>query len=146
MERFSQVNQLLIAKKIGKLSLQLSPTLIFHEFYNYDKNMFASVGVSGRYLVAPRVALSLEYYNRFIHKDDGTFAHKTVFEDNFNSLSLGIDIEAGGHIFQFHFSNSSPLHEKGFIFQTDKSWGEGQICFGFNILREFSGEKKSKEW
>lgn len=146
MERFSQVNQLLIAKKIGKLSLQLSPSIIFHEFYNYDKNVFSSIGVSGRYLVAPRVALSIEYYNRLVHKDDGTLAYKTVFEDNFNSLSLGIDIEAGGHIFQFHFTNSSPLHEKGFIFQTDKSWGEGEISFGFNILREFSGGKKSKEW
>ena len=72
--------------------------------------------------------------------------YKTVIEDNYNSLSLGIDIEAGGHIFQFHFTNSSPLHEKGFIFQTDKSWGEGEISFGFNILREFSGGKKSKEW
>ena len=146
MERFSQVNQLLIAKKIGKLSLQLSPSIIFHEFYNYDKNVFSSIGVSGRYLVAPRVALSIEYYNRFVYKDDGTFAYKTVFEDNYNSLSLGIDIEAGGHIFQFHFTNSSPLYEKGFIFQTDKSWGEGEISFGFNILREFSGGKKSKEW
>ena len=146
MERFSQVNQLLIAKKIGKLSLQLSPTLIFHEFYNYDKNVFSSIGISGRYLVAPRVALSIEYYNRLAHKDDGTLAYKTVFEDNYNSLSLGIDIEAGGHIFQFHFTNSSPLHEKGFIFQTDKNWGEGEISFGFNILREFSGGKKSKEW
>ncbi len=146
MERFSQVNQLLIAKKMGKLSVQISPTLIFHEFYNYEKNMFASIGFSGRYLVGPRVALSLEYYNRLIHEDDETLAYKTVFEDNNNSISFGVDIEAGGHIFQFHFTNSSPLHEKGFIFQTDKSWGNGEISFGFNILREFSGGKKSKEW
>ena len=54
--------------------------------------------------------------------------------------------DSGGHIFQFHFTNSSPLHEKGFIFQTDKNWGKGEISFGFNILREFSGGKKSKEW
>ena len=145
MERFSQVNQALISKKMGKFSLQLSPTIIFHEFYNYEKNIFSSLGVSARYMVGQRVALTLEYYNRFHHQDDGSLAYKNVFEDNKNSLSLGIDIEAGGHVFQFHLSNSSPLHEKGFMFQTDKSWDKGQICFGFNILREFSGSKKSDE-
>ena len=64
-----------------------------------------------------------------------------------NSLGIGIDIETGGHVFQFHFSNSSPMNEQGFLFETDKSWGEGQICFGFNILREFSSRKNSsKKW
>ena len=44
-------------------------------------------------------------------------------------------------------SNSSAMNEQGFLFETDKSWGKGQICFGFNILREFSREKESdKSW
>ena len=39
------------------------------------------------------------------------------------------------------------MNEQGFLFETDKSWGEGQICFGFNILREFSSRKNSsKKW
>ncbi len=146
MQRFSQVNQFLVAKKIGKLSLQVSPTLIFHEFYDYQKNIFSSIGISGRYLISQRVAINFEYFSRVKHQDDQSMAYNTIFKENNNSLSLGVDIEAGGHVFQFHFTNSTPLHEKGFIFQTDKSWGDSEISFGFNILREFSGRKKSEEW
>ncbi len=146
MQRFSQVNQFLIAKKLGRLSLQVSPTLIFHEFYDYQKNIFSSIGISGRYLMSQRVAINFEYFSRVKHQDDQSMAYNTIFKENNNSLSLGVDIEAGGHVFQFHFTNSSPLHEKGVIFQTDKSWGDGEISFGFNILREFSGRKKSEEW
>ena len=60
------------------------------------------------------------------------------FENNYNSLSIGIDIETGGHVFQLHFSNSSPMIEKGFLLETSKSWSDGMIHFGFNISREFS--------
>tara|TARA_B100000427_G_scaffold23845_1_gene17740 strand:- start:1275 stop:2162 length:888 start_codon:yes stop_codon:yes gene_type:complete len=146
MQRLGIINKILVAKKIGKLSIQVSPTLMIHEFYNYRKKVFSSLGFSARYMLGNRVALTTEYHYRLKHDDDLTPAYQDVFERNYNSFGIGIDIETGGHIFQFHFSNSSAMNEKGFIFETDKSWSDGQICFGFNILREFSSEKKSKEW
>lgn len=146
MQRLGIINKILVAKKIGKLSIQVSPTLMIHEFYNYRKKVFSSLGFSARYMLGNRVALTTEYHYRLKHDDDLTPAYQDVFERNYNSFGIGIDIETGGHIFQFHFSNSSAMNEKGFIFETDKSWSDGQICFGFNILREFSSGKKSKEW
>ncbi|MEY2938195.1 MAG: hypothetical protein RL062_784, partial [Bacteroidota bacterium] len=64
--------------------------------------------------------------------------------DNTNSLSLGIDWETGGHVFQLHVTNSSSMNEKGFITETTGNWGKGDIQFGFNISRIFT-IKKPKE-
>ena len=55
-----------------------------------------------------------------------------------NSLSIGFDIETGGHVFQLHFTNSTSMIEKGFITETLGEWGKGEIHFGFNISRVFT--------
>ena len=147
MQRLGLINKILVAKKIGKVSVQASPSLMIHEYFNYDKKIFSSLGLSARYMIGNRVALTAEYHYRLKHSDDGSQAYTDIFKTNYNSLGIGIDIETGGHVFQFHFSNSSAMNEQGFLFETDKSWGKGQICFGFNILREFSREKESdKSW
>ena len=54
-----------------------------------------------------------------------------------NPLSIGFDLETGGHVFQMHFTNSQAMHESGFLGNTAGSWGEGQIAFGFNLIRVF---------
>ena len=147
MQRFAQINQLLIAKKINKFSFQLMPSLMIHEYDNYDKNTFAGIGGAVRYLLGKRVALNIEYFSRLKHQDNGSQEFDRIFNQNYNSLGIGIDIEAGGHVFQFHFSNTNTMNEQAFMFETNKTWEKGEICFGFNILREFSSNKKSKkEW
>jgi hypothetical protein len=60
-----------------------------------------------------------------------------------NPLSLGFDIETGGHVFQLHFTNSRGMTERQFITETPGSWGNGDIHFGFNISRVFQiGKRK----
>jgi hypothetical protein len=61
-----------------------------------------------------------------------------------NSLSLGFDIETGGHVFQLHFTNSTSMIEKGFITETTGDWGDGGIHFGFNVSRVFTVAKHNK--
>jgi len=147
MQRFAQINQVLVAKKINNLSLQIMPSLMIHEYDSYDNNIFTGIGGAIRYLVGKRVAVNLEYFGRLKHKDDGSQEFDKIFRQNYNSLGIGIDIEAGGHVFQFHFSNTNTMNEQAFMFETNKTWEKGEICFGFNILREFSNSKKSKkEW
>ena len=145
MQRLGIINQILIAKKFGKVSLQTTPSLMIHEYFNYDKKIFMSLGLSGRYKLGNRVALTAEYHYRIKHSNDNSQSYNDIFNINYNSLGVGIDIETGGHVFQFHFSNSSAMNEQGFLFESDKTWGKSQICFGFNILREFSSEKNSKK-
>ena len=147
MQRFAQINQVLIAKKIKNLSIQVMPSLMVHEYDNYDNNVFAGIGGAVRYLVGKRVAVNVEYFGRLKHQDNGSQEFNNIFNQNYNSLGIGIDIEAGGHVFQFHFSNTNTMNEQAFMFETNKTWEKGEICFGFNILREFSNSKKSeKKW
>ena len=61
-----------------------------------------------------------------------------------NSLSIGFDIETGGHVFQLHFTNSTSMIEKGFVAETTNSWADGGIHFGFNISRVFTVVNKNK--
>ena len=44
MQRFAQINQVLIAKKIKNLSIQVMPSLMVHEYGNYDNNIFTGIG------------------------------------------------------------------------------------------------------
>ncbi len=127
-------NQLLIAKKVDdKLSLQLSPTHVHRNLVatsNIPHDVFA-LGLGGRYKVSRRLAFNAEYFN--LMKDNIPGAT--------NSLSLGVDIETGGHVFQLHLTNCSSMNEKGFITETTGEWDKGDIQFGFNISRVFTVRK-----
>ena len=57
---------------------------------------------------------------------------------NNNVLSLGFDIETGGHVFQLHLSNSPAMIDSEFITRTTGEWLKGDIYFGFNISRVFT--------
>ncbi len=134
-DKWSFVHQLMIARKFGKaLSLQLTPTMIHYNIVPLStmKNDYFSVGVGGALRLSPRVTLNAEYYPQ-INQMPGTQ----------NSLSVGFDIETGGHVFQLNFTNSTGITERTFIAETDGTWGNGDIHFGFTISRVFS-LKRSK--
>lgn len=137
--RVAYVNQLLIARKFSNsLSLQLMPTHLHYNLVNYtnEPNDVIAVGIGGRLKISNRIALTAEYYyqiestKRFI---DGDPTRTTR-----NPLTLGIDIETGGHVFQLLFSNSQAVSERNMIGQTKDDWGMGDIHFGFNISRVFT--------
>jgi opacity protein-like surface antigen len=148
--RLSYVHQLLIARKFSnKVSFQLMPTLIHQNLVDSSKNSNSTIalGAGGRVKVSKRMAITAEYYYRFNNTDMTSFGAPT-----FNSLSLGAEIETGGHVFQLFFSNSLGITERAFVTQTTDTWEKGQLHFGFNISRvftivkpkEFRGEKKEK--
>jgi len=55
-----------------------------------------------------------------------------------NSLSIGFDIETGGHVFQLHFTNATSMIEKGFVTKTSGDWWKGDIHFGFYVSWVFT--------
>jgi len=93
-----------------------------------------ALGAGGRVKLAKRVSLNAEYYYQFNPEP-------YMYQDVYNPLSIGFDIETGGHVFQLIFTNSTAMIEKGFIGETTGSWGKGDIRFGFNISRVFSFKK-----
>ncbi|HEY8690013.1 MAG TPA: DUF5777 family beta-barrel protein [Chitinophagaceae bacterium] len=138
--RVNFTHQLIIGRKFTEgLSLQVMPTLV-HRNYPVDKgpNDVYAFGIGGRQKLSKRTSFNAEYYYQL----PGTKVPGTQ-----NVLSLGFDIETGGHVFQLHITNSSSMTESNFITGNKGSWGKGDILFGFNISRVFNVTKKhNKEW
>jgi len=133
--RMSFVQQILIARKINEsLSIQLTPTYIHRNLVptELDKNDLFACGIGGRYKLSKRVALNVEYF--YVYRANGSSLPITYY----NPLSVGIDIETGGHVFQIMLTNSQAMREGGFIGKTTGSWSDGGIHLGFNISRVFS--------
>ena len=130
--RLSYVHQLFIARKFNEtVSLQLSPTVVHRNLVaaKDDQNDVFALGAGGRVKLNRRTSINVEYFY--------LLPGKTA--DNFdNSLSIGFDIETGGHVFQLFFTNSNPITEHGFITETVGRWDKGDIFFGFNITRTFT--------
>lgn len=130
-DRLSYVTQVLISRKFNEnLSMELAPTY-FHENYVYfndqDNSQFA-LGLGGRYKFTKRWSFNVDYAAHLNRASNSPFK---------NPLSIGFDLETGGHVFQMHFTNSQAMHESGFLGNTAGSWGDGQIAFGFNLIRVF---------
>lgn len=141
--RLYYTHQLLLARKFSKgLSLQLMPTLVHRNLVptRDENNDVLAIGIGGRTKLTKRVALNVEYYYVPEGQISTTYA---------NSLSIGFDIETGGHVFQLHFTNTNAMSYKGFITETPEDWffknDEGRmlsgIRFGFNVSRVFTVKK-----
>ncbi|MFB6341139.1 DUF5777 family beta-barrel protein [Saccharicrinis sp. FJH62] len=121
--------QLLLAKETGNFGFQVSPGFIKTGTIaglNKDLSFFIT-GITGSVKIVRKVSLNLEYLHAF---------NKQVPGDN--TLSLGIDITTGGHLFQLIFSNNQTMLNQGFYSSKTGSWTSGNIYFGFNLIREFT--------
>lgn len=130
-DRFIYVAQLLVSRKVNtNLSLEVAPTF-FHENFvvddNQDNSQYA-IGMGGRYKFAKRWSVNVDYAAHLNRSSTSQFK---------NPLSVGVDLDTGGHVFQMHFSSSQGIHEAGFLGNTTGDWGKGDIFFGFNLLRVF---------
>jgi len=140
--RVSYTYQALLARKFNeKLSLQLAPTLVHHNLVNTpeENNDIFALGFSGRHKITKRMAVTFEYYYQFNNNTE---------EQNYNPIGVGLELETGGHVFQMVFANSQAMIEKSFITETSGDFFEGDIHFGFNIVRSFQLKKNKAptEW
>ncbi len=129
--------QLLLARKFNSnLSLQLMPTLVHRNLVatRADANDVFAIGMGGRYKLTGSLSVNAEYY----YLIPGQIVSPVYGEKVRNSLTLGIDIETGGHVFQLMFTNSRGMTEKFFVTETTGSWLSTDIHFGFNINRVFT--------
>jgi hypothetical protein len=132
-DKLSFAHQILIASKVNDyFSIQLTPTVVHYNMVEHQgmPNDFYSLGTGFRLRLSPRVNLTSEYYYRF-----------DKLTGYYNPMTLGLDIETGGHVFQLHVTNSTGMTERTFINETTGSWGKGDLRFGFNISRVFTVRK-----
>ena len=59
-----------------------------------------------------------------------------------NPLSIGFDLETGGHVFQLHFTNSKGMNERAFLAATEYKWGDGDIFFRIQHFAVFSDKEE----
>ena len=128
-DRLSYLTQALISRRFSDdFSLQLTPSYVHKNLYEpliEDKNQFLT-GLGGRYKISKRISINAEY---FVNFDNHSFYK--------NPLSLGMDIETGGHVFQLLFTNSQLNSDIGYLTNASGKWEKGQIFFGFNLYRVF---------
>lgn len=130
--RLYYTGQLIIGRKFSNaFSLQLSPTIVHRNLVatEVEENDVFALGAAARIKLGKRTSLNTEYI--YVLPDQLAPGYR-------NSLSVGFDIETGGHVFQLHFTNSTSMIEKGFIAETVGNWTDGDVHFGFNISRVFN--------
>ena len=131
--RLAFSTQLLVSRKFSdSFSLELNPIYIHKNLYEYgleQKNEFF-VGTGARYKVAKRMSVNLEYAAR-INTIEGS---KSPFK---NPITLGLDIETGGHVFQLVLSNSQAMNDVAMFLRPSGDFFGGAIYFGFNMYRVF---------
>ncbi|MCC6371620.1 MAG: hypothetical protein IT236_11495 [Bacteroidia bacterium] len=140
LHRLNYFTQAIIASKLNNwLSLELLPSYMYRNFIKEnvnnngeaDVNGFFSMGIAGRVKLTKRLSLIGDYFYNF----------PAYYRNNskaYNPLSLGFEIETGGHVFSLFYTNASYLIENNFIPYTTDTWAKGQVKFGFCISRTFS--------
>lgn len=130
-DRLTYVAQLLISRKFTeKLSLEIVPSF-FHQNFVEDvdqSNTQYAIGFGGRYKFAKRWSLNMDYAAHLNRAPNSLYK---------NPLSIGFDLETGGHVFQMHFTSSQAIDEAGYLGRTTGDWTKGDIFFGFNLARVF---------
>jgi hypothetical protein len=142
VDRISYGNSLIIGRKFSqRLSLELHGFWIHYNIVDLwtDKNDIFAAGISGRYKVTKRMAITFEYAHRM---NKYTLAYDSFFDP----LGIGIDLETGGHVFQIHFTNQFGMNEAQYVPYSTSNWFKGGIRLGFNISRMFVFSKEGNGW
>lgn len=137
--RLSFNHSVLIARKFGKLlSVQLMPTLVHRNLVltEQDQNTIFAMGGGTSFRLTGSLRFNVEYHYILPNQIESSIGGESVS----NALSIGIDLETGGHVFQLNLSNSRGMTEKYLVGETTGAWTDGDIHFGFNVSRVFGGK------
>lgn len=145
-ERTSNTFQLILAKKMGKISVQLNPTFVTRGYsISYDQKSFFSLGAALRIPISGRLNFIMDYFRTFrsqSSKDSFLIKESIKFSD---PLGVGLEVVTGRHVFHLNFTNATEILENRFIPRTVTSWGKGQFRWGFTISRQFTVWKPKKK-
>ena len=118
-DRFSYTAQILASRSFSqKLSLQLAPIFVRHNLQDLNYTITPTynqilLGFGGRYKLLKRLSFNLDYAYNFSKNSNSLY---------YNPLTMGIDIETGGHVFQLLFTNSRASNDSSFLTETTGDW------------------------
>jgi hypothetical protein len=144
-DRSSQVIQVIVARKIGKVSLQLNPTFLNQGYVipNDDKSMFA-LGAAIRFPVSAKVNIIVDYFHPFRSQSSKDFLLTTKNLKFYDPIGVGVEILTNGHVFHLNFTNAREILENRFLPRTISNWGKGEFRWGFNLSRKFTLWREKK--
>ncbi|MDH7447566.1 DUF5777 family beta-barrel protein [Aquimarina sp. 2201CG14-23] len=129
-DRISYAAQLLVSRRFtNRFSFEIAPTFVRQNLVlePFQKHNQIALGAGGRMKISKRMSVNVDYVYNFSRNEN------SIYND---PLTLGLDIETGGHVFQLLFSNAQSTNEPGFVSNAEGKWFE-DVFFGFNIVRVF---------
>lgn len=136
--RYSYCYEIMFARKFSpNFSAQIAPWFVHYNLVEQITDKNDAYGVSGlfRMKFTKRAAITAEYGYRI---NKYTAVTNTSKDTNYDSFSIGYELETGGHVFQIQFTNSFGIIENQFFTHTQSKWNNAGIRLGFNISRVFS--------
>jgi hypothetical protein len=144
--RLSNAFQIVIARRMGRVSLQLNPTLVTRgHAVSYDQKTIFAMGGAIRFPVSTNVNIIVDYFHPFRSEaSKDSFAVLPTPLKFSDPLGIGVELIKGRHSFHLNFTNSTEIVENRFIPRTVHSWGKGQFRWGFTVSRQFTLWKPKK--
>jgi len=98
-----------------------------------DENTIPFLGAGGRVMLNRHSSIVFDYY--YVISQYRTNNTASPF---YNPISIGYEVETGGHVFEINFTNASFLDENNIIPYTRDTWTKGGFKLGFSISRVFN--------
>ena len=144
-DRSTQVFELIVARRFGKISLQLNPAFLNQGYVvpNDQKSMFA-LGGAIRLPINAKFNIIIDYFHPFRSQSSKDFLFNTKGLKFYDPLGIGLEILTAGHVFHLNFTNAREILENRFLPRTISNWGKGEFRWGFNIARKFTLWREKK--
>jgi len=125
--------QLIAAKRFSNgFSIQIAPSYTHRNIVEFDDtNGIISLGLASRIKMTKVLGIILDAnipFSDFRSSENGYYP----------SLGVGLEIDTGGHRFQFNLTNSKAMSENDYIPYTTSNWSDSQFRLGFTISRLFN--------
>jgi hypothetical protein len=139
--KFSYLHQLLIARKLSpKWSIQVMPSLVHYNIVPYginNTNNIFSIGTGIKFQAKQNTGFTLEYSRQINMYDDVLDNSGNISNYAPDLLSLGIEINTGGHVFQFYIGNTTSASNIEQLSRNTNFIKDGKFAMGFRLNRSF---------
>lgn len=137
-DRMNYHAALLVARKWNDaFSLQIAPivshfNVVYKDLDRFgavveERNTHMALGIGAGYALNPRVSVAVEYLPVLGSRSNGT-------HDN---LSMSVDLDTGGHVFQLFFTSSDWLTLQHAVARNTTRFLDGDFRWGFIVNRVF---------
>ena len=135
-DRLDYLSQIILARKFSnQFSAQIAPsyTYVSRVSESEHPHSIVAINLGTSMAITKSTNFNLEYVYTVPSFNSDLYDFKR------NALSLGFDIETGGHVFQVFVTNSTRVQPGRFTQQfNNDNFFKGHLHIGFSIMRSFS--------